>query len=143
MRLLGLAIGLARTLVIRANALTFPQNGDRRFDVMRKGKDIGDHRYRFSGAPDAFTLKISTDVEVKVPLIRMTAHKFKHASTKLWKGGKLQQFSSGTVDDGEPHQLRTANKGVLPASLWNDDIRGCWASRCAMSSAIRPDWQRS
>ncbi len=149
MRLLGLAIGLATTLVIRASALTFPQNGDRRFDVMRKGKDIGDHRYRFSGAPDAFTLNVSTDVEVKAPLIRMTAHSFKHASTETWKGGKLQQLSSNTLDDGpvvssdEIEDLCAIAESCTVEINWQDgdvavlDNTRVMHGRCAIKDADR------
>ncbi|MEO9576207.1 MAG: DUF6134 family protein [Tateyamaria sp.] len=92
------------------------------FDVVRKGKDIGDHSYKFSGQSGNFTVRVATDIAVKVPLIRTTAYSFKHKSIENWKGGQLQQLSSSTNDDGEPHQLKTANKGALPASLWNDDI---------------------
>jgi hypothetical protein len=59
---------------------------------------------------------------VKVPLIRTTAYSVNHASGERWKNGKLQQLSSTTDDDGDPHQLKTSNRGALPASLWNDDI---------------------
>jgi hypothetical protein len=122
MRLFGMAIGLALALVAPANALSLPSTGTLSFDVMRKGKDIGDHSYSFSGDSGAFTVKVATDIAVKVPLLRMTAYKFHHASTESWKGGKLQQLNSSTDDDGEPHQLKTAGNGALPASLWNDDI---------------------
>lgn len=122
MRLFGLALGLAVALAAPVNALSLPSNGSLRFDVVRKGKDIGDHTYRFSGGKGAFTVKVATDIAVKVPLIRTTAYSFKHASVEQWKGGKLQQISSNTNDDGDPHQLKTAGKGALPASLWNDDI---------------------
>lgn len=122
MRLFGLAVGLAVALAAPVNALSIPSNGSLSFDVVRKGKDIGDHTYRFSGGTSAFTVKVATDIAVKVPLIRTTAYSFKHSSVEKWNGGKLQQISSNTNDDGEPHQLKTAGKGALPASLWNDDI---------------------
>jgi len=122
MRLFGLAVGLAVALAAPVNALSIPSNGSLSFDVVRKGKDIGDHSYQFSGAKSAFTVKVATDIAVKVPLIRATVYSFKHASIEQWKGGALQQISSETNDDGEPHQLKTASKGALPASLWNDDI---------------------
>lgn len=121
MRLLGLAIGFATMLAVPANALTLPSSGKLTFDVMRKGKDIGDHSYQFSGSEGTFTVKVFTDVVVKVPLIRTTVYSFKHVSTETWKGGQLQHLSSKTNDDGKPHQLETGSKGVLPASLWNDD----------------------
>jgi len=122
MRLLGLAIGFAAALALPANALSLPSNGKLNFDVIRKGKDIGDHSYRFSGSEGSFTVKVITDVVVKVPLIRTTAYSFKHSSIETWKGGKLQQLKSATQDDGVPHQLATTGKGILPASLWNEDI---------------------
>jgi hypothetical protein len=122
MRLFGMALGVAVALAAPVNALSIPSNGKLSFDVVRKGKDIGDHSYSFSGKSAAFTVKVATDIIVKVPLIRTTAYSFKHKSVESWKGGKLQQLSSSTNDDGEPHQLKTASKGTLPASLWNDDI---------------------
>lgn len=122
MRFLGLAVSLAVTLAAPANALSLPAKGALKFDVMRKGKDIGDHSYSFSGSKDAFTVKIATDIVVKIPLIRTTVYSFKHASVESWRGGKLQHLSSTTNDDGEPHKLKTGNKGALPASLWNDGI---------------------
>jgi hypothetical protein len=122
MRIFGLALGLAMALAAPVTALSIPSNGKLNFDVVRKGKDIGDHSYRFSGTTAALTVKVTTDIVVKVPLIRTTAYSFRHASVESWKNGKLMQLSSTTDDDGDPHQLQTANKGALPASLWNDDI---------------------
>lgn len=122
MRLFGMALGLAVSLAAPVHALSIPSNGSLNFDVVRKGKDIGDHSYKFSGQNDNFTVNVVTDIAVKVPLIRTTAYSFNHKSVESWKGGQLQQISSSTNDDGEPHQLKTANKGALPASLWNDDI---------------------
>nr|WP_139229828.1 DUF6134 family protein [Litoreibacter janthinus] len=104
------------------SALTLPSDGNLKFDVVRKGKDIGDHSYQFSGNQNAFTVKVSTDVVVKAPLIRTTAYSFKHDSLEQWKGGKLQKLNSATNDDGKPQKLSTSGKGALPASLWNDDI---------------------
>ena len=122
MRLLGVAVVIAVALAAPLNALSLPSNGKLSFDAMRKGKDIGDHIYSFSGAKSTFTVKVATNVVVKVPLIRTTAYSFQRASVESWKGGKLQRLNSKTNDDGEPHALKTGNKGALPASLWNDDI---------------------
>jgi hypothetical protein len=122
MRNLGIALGLALALAAPANALTLPQGGSLNFDVIRKGKDIGDHSYRFSGSAGAFSVKIVTDIAVKLPLIGTTVYSFKHDSTEHWKGGKLQKVASKTDDDGTPHQLNTAANGALPASLWDDEI---------------------
>lgn len=122
MRILEMAVGLALTLSAPANALSLPPGGTLVFDVVRKGKDIGDHSYKFSGSKDAFSVNITTEIDVKIPLIRTTVYSFKHKSTEYWKAGKFQRIYSATNDDGTPNQLSTTTKGALPASLWNDDI---------------------
>lgn len=122
MRNLAIAVGLALALAAPAHALSLPTGGTLNFDVIRKGKDIGDHSYSFSGSKNAFSVKVATDIAVKIPLIRTTVYSFRHSSVEQWQAGKLKALSSKTNDDGTPHQLRTGNKGALPASLWNDDI---------------------
>ena len=82
MRLFGIALGLAVAFAAPVNALSIPSNGKLNFDVVRKGKDIGDHSYSFSGKSGAFTVKVATDIVVKVPLIRTTAYSFKHKSVE-------------------------------------------------------------
>lgn len=113
------AIGLA--LASPINAASIPSSGRLDFDVIRKGKDIGNHSYKFSGSANSLSVQVSTDIVVKVPLIRLTAYSFKHNSVEKWRGNKLVKVSSSTNDDGTPHQLNTGGKGVLPASLWNID----------------------
>lgn len=122
MRLFGIALSIAIALAVPANALSLPSNGQLDFDVVRNGKDIGDHSYSFSGQNNAFTVRVVTDITVKVPVIRVTAYSFAHQSVETWEGGTFQQLISATRDDGEPYQLTTASRGALPASLWNEDI---------------------
>ncbi|WP_104017996.1 DUF6134 family protein [Roseovarius nitratireducens] len=122
MRILSLAAGLILALAPSLNAASIPAGGHLEFDVVRKGKDIGDHGYRFNGSDDALTVKVTTDITVKVPIISVTAYRFQHQSVENWSGGTLTSVRSATNDDGTPHQLTTGGKGVLPASLWNDDI---------------------
>jgi len=122
MRILTLITGLAIAFAAPLNAASIPASGQLNFDVVRKGKDIGDHSYRFSGSPGSFSVTVSTDVIVRVPLIRIAAYRFEHSSVETWRGGELQTLVSTTNDDGTPHELNTGNQGPLPASLWNDDI---------------------
>ncbi|MEQ9258021.1 MAG: DUF6134 family protein [Roseovarius sp.] len=122
MRILSLAAGLTLGLATAVSAASIPASGKLDFDVVRKGSDIGDHSYRFSGSGDALTVNVNTDIMVKVPIIRTTAYSFKHQSVESWQNGKLTSVRSATNDDGTPHQLATGGNGVLPASLWNDDI---------------------
>lgn len=99
-----------------------PTKGALQFDVMRKGTDIGDHSYRFEGSGGAVSVRVSTDIAVKVPVIRTTAYRFQHSSVEQWSGDSLRRVKSKTDDDGTPHSLDTSGSGVLPASLWNADI---------------------
>lgn len=122
MRILSLAAGLTLALATSLNAASIPSGGHLGFDVVRKGNDIGDHSYEFKGSGDAFSVRVSTDIEVKVPIIRTTAYSFQHSSVETWSDGKLTSIRSATNDDGEPHKLSTGGNGVLPASLWNDEI---------------------
>jgi len=122
MRLFGMILGLAVVMSAPVSALSIPSNGQLNFDVVRKGSDIGDMSYHFSGTTNVFTVTVTTDIEVKVPLIRTTAYIFQQNSVESWKGGAMQHLSSSTNDNGAPHQLNTASNGALPASLWNNDI---------------------
>jgi hypothetical protein len=121
MRLTTLALALGLAVAGSVHAASIPASGHLDFDVIRKGKDIGDHSYRFSGSQKALTVKVKTDVAVKVPLVQITAYSFTHDSTEKWANGKLVKVSSKTNDDGTPHQLNTDGKGNLPASLWDVD----------------------
>ncbi|MDZ4139844.1 MAG: DUF6134 family protein, partial [Erythrobacter sp.] len=94
------------------------------FDVIRNGKDIGDHSYSFTGNPADLTVKVHTDVAVKLPLVRINVYSFTHVSTETWKNGKPAGLSSTTDDDGTPNKLALGTVAALPASLWSNDIAG-------------------
>jgi len=121
MRIVTLLTAMGLALASPVNAATIPPSGRLDFDVIRKGKDIGDHSYKFTGSANALSVQVTTDIVVKVPIIRTTAYSFKHNSVEKWSGNKLVKVSSETNDDGTPHQLNTGGNGVLPASLWNID----------------------
>ena len=122
MRLSILIMGFAACVASPLTAASLPQSGSLKFDVIRKGKDIGDHSYKFTGSENFYSVKVSTNIVVKVPLIKLTAYSFQHDSVETWKNGKLQKLKSATNDDGTPHKINLNASSVLPASLWNDDI---------------------
>lgn len=121
MRLTLLATGLTLVMSVTSNAAALPEGGQLNFDVIRKGKDIGDHSYAFDGSNGAYSVRVSTDVAVKIPILRANAYRFQHSSVETWEGGKLRTLKAATNDDGTPHELATAGNGLLPASLWNED----------------------
>jgi len=122
MRFLTLILGLAVAMATPLHAASLPKSANFKFDVMRKGKDIGEHRFNFSSSAKAYTVNVSTDIVVKVRLIKLTEYSFQYSSVEIWKNGKLQKLSSTTNDDGTPHALNSGHSASLPASLWNVDI---------------------
>lgn len=100
-----------------------PGSGTLVFDVMRKGRDIGDHSYRFSKTGDTLTVEVRTEVSVRVPVIRVAAYSFTHTATETWQGNRLSRLTAATNDDGSPHQLALGQGAeLLPASLWGDEV---------------------
>lgn len=122
MKFITLVLGLTALTATQLNAASLPASDYLQYDVIRKGKDIGDHSYRFNGSANAYTVNVLTDITVKIPLIRITGYSFQHSSVETWRNGKLQKLSSTTNDDGTPHTLNIDPGNIVPASLWNIDI---------------------
>lgn len=121
LRTAGLAAGLTLALAVAGRAAPPPPSGHLDFDVMRNGKDIGDHGYAFSGSPARLQVQVRTDVHVKVPLIRANLYTFTQQSTESWRNGHLAKLVASTDDDGTPHTISLGATQTLPASLWNVD----------------------
>ena len=99
-----------------------PASGKLAFDVIRKGKDIGNYTLTFNGKGGDLTVGIATDVKVKVPIIGVSAYTFQQQSTETWRGGKLAALSSKTDDNGTPHSISVGATPLIPASLWSADL---------------------
>jgi hypothetical protein len=121
LRAAGLAAGLTIALAAAGLAASPPSAGRLDFDVVRNGKDIGDHSFAFSGSPAQLEVQVRTDVHVQVPLIRANLYSFTHQSTESWRGGHLAGLTAETDDDGTPHRISIGAGETLPASLWADD----------------------
>ena len=115
------AAALAVTLSAGARAATMPHDGALVFDVIRKGKDIGDQSYAFSTAGGRTTVQVRAKVAVKVPLIGITAYSFDQNSTEIWQAGKAVAIASNTNDNGDPHHISLSSVPAFPASLWSVD----------------------
>lgn len=99
-----------------------PADGRLTFDVIRKGKDIGDQVIRFDRKGDAVAVSLETDVKVKVPILGMNAYVFRQSSRETWQGNKLVALQSTTDDNGKNQAIKVGASAILPASLWNADI---------------------
>jgi len=96
-----------------------PANGHLGFDVIRKGKDIGDYTISFRQSGKNLTVNIVTDVAVKLPLIRLNAYVFRQNSRETWQNGRLSSLVAKTDDNGTDHNFKMGASSILPASLWN------------------------
>lgn len=125
-RTLTLSAVLAATLLgsvaLASPSASVPPSGRLAFDVMRNGRDIGDYVVSFRGKGDDLTVNVATDVLVKVPVIGVSAYRFKQASTETWRGGRLAALTSRTDDNGTPHDISVGTTSLIPASLWIADL---------------------
>ncbi|MEF9601447.1 DUF6134 family protein [Paracoccus lutimaris] len=113
---------LLASAAISAPMGSIPDSGYLTFDVIRKGKDIGDYSLRFSPKGDGVTVSVRTNIAVKVPVIGVSAYRFEQTSTESWNGSKLQALSSRTNDNGKAHDIHVGPSPLIPASLWNAEI---------------------
>ncbi|PCH69619.1 MAG: hypothetical protein COC12_09085 [Rhodobacteraceae bacterium] len=105
-----------------ALAASIPASNKLAFDVIRKGKDIGDYVITFRESGSNLTVRLDTNIKVKVPIIGVSVYEFAQKSSEQWRSGKLAALSSTTNDNGEAHSISLGASSLLPASLWNVDI---------------------
>ncbi len=103
-------------------AASIPASNKLAFDVIRKGKDIGDYTITFRKSGNNLLVSLNTKVKVKLPLVGVTVYKFEQKSREQWRSGKLAALSSTTNDNGQAHSIKLGASSLLPASLWNMDI---------------------
>lgn len=116
--------------------VAFAAPGDTHLDftVLRDGDEIGRHVIEAERDGDMQTVKIRTDVLVRVAFLPV--YRFEHAGSETWKNGRLVALESHTNDDGNEHVLSVVRDGanltvdsdgkkssvaptIIPASLWN------------------------
>ncbi len=106
------------------------------FDIHRGGDKIGTDTIDIERQNDTTTVKIKTDLSVKVMFIE--AYRYEHSCNETWKNGQLIAFNSQTNDNGTKHSIDVTAapdklrmdadgkhsdlpKTVAPASLWGKD----------------------
>jgi Family of unknown function (DUF6134) len=73
------------------------------FDIVRGGDKIGTDTIDIERQNDTTTVKIKTDLSVKVMFIE--AYRYEHSCNETWKNGKLIAFKSRTNDNGTKHSI--------------------------------------
>jgi Domain of unknown function (DUF6134) len=133
----ALALALAPVLGAPSPAVASPGPSRLEFVVVRNGEDVGRHVIDFTRNGNSTSVRISTNVVVKIAFI--TVYRFEHQGIETWRGNHLVALRSQTNDDGTAHHLNVAMQGdhlevagdgpqrsvsatILPASLWNQGI---------------------
>ncbi len=106
------------------------------FDIIRGGDKIGTDTVDIEHQNDTTTVKIKTDLSVKVMFIE--AYRYEHSANETWKNGQLIAFKSRTNDNGTKHSIDVTAapdrlsmdadgkhsdlpKTAAPATLWGKD----------------------
>ena len=120
------------------SAYEIPDKNKINFDIIRKGKDIGDHVIQFKEKNGQ--LIVNVDINIKVKLAFVVVYKFEHQSKEVWEDGALVSFTGKTIfeDDREYDvsiEVKDANyegsgmdgsftfpKNILVSNYWNIDL---------------------
>jgi Family of unknown function (DUF6134) len=106
------------------------------FDIVRGGDKIGTDTIDIEHQNDTTTVKIKTNLSVKVMFVE--AYRYEHSCNETWKNGQLIAFKSQTNDNGTKHSIDVKAapdklsmdadgkhsdlpKRAAPASLWSKD----------------------
>ena len=81
------------------SAYNIPDKNKIHFDIIRKGKDIGDHIIKFKQKNDEIIVNV--DINIKVKLAFVVVYKFEHKSQEIWKNNTLISFSGKTIFEDE------------------------------------------
>jgi hypothetical protein len=107
------------------------------FDILRGADKIGTDTIDIEQQKDTTTVKVKTDVSVKVMYIE--AYRYEHTCNETWKNGQLISFKSRTNDNGTKHSIDVTAaadklsmeadgkhsdlpKTAAPESLWSKDV---------------------
>lgn len=109
------------------------------FDIEREGNKIGATMIDLERQNDVTSVKVATNISVKVMFIE--AYRYEHTAAETWKGGQLTSYKSRTNDNGTKHTVDVSPgptpdklildvdgkrgdvpKAIVPASLWSKDI---------------------
>jgi hypothetical protein len=87
--------------------------GDIRFTVRAAGGDVGHHRLTFRQQDDR--LHVAIDVRIRVRLLFVTVFDYAQTAEEVWRGGRLEAFSSDTSDGDNMDSVRAVRDeaGVL------------------------------
>lgn len=106
------------------------------FDMLRKGKDIGDHRIAYTLTDEH--LIVDVNIKIKVKFAFITAFKYVHQNREVWSrdGSRLLSIETKTNDNGRKFEVvgkavddgfevksgddvQLVDKTITPTSYWH------------------------
>lgn len=118
---------LLAAVAITASANPAPPTGEWNFRALLDGTPIGRHRFSVSGEGDE--RKVVSEANFAVKFLGITAYRYHHKATELWRDNCLTALNSTTDDDGKPESVHVAQgdallKGcVMSFAYWNPAIQ--------------------
>ena len=79
--------------------LSVPKSGSSNFEVIRNGKVLGHHSFKFITNGQRLEVEVSAEIEYRLFSIPLYTHS--HLATEVWKNGRLISMTATTNDDGE------------------------------------------
>jgi hypothetical protein len=106
LRLTLLAIALFCAGPAAAAGPDLPYGKPLEFSAFRNGQRIGIHRLTFE--KEGERLVVTTQIDLAVKVIGLTAYRYSHRSRETWLSDTLQSFESRTDDNGKAWMVRAS-----------------------------------
>lgn len=114
--------------------LSVPKSGHLDFEVIRNGKTLGSHKFKFKSFQQRLEVRVSSEIEYRLFSIPFYTHS--HKAKEVWRNGNLISMEAETNDDGEVISISaeavnnwltiSSSQGLIkvprtvkPASFWS------------------------
>lgn len=89
------------------------------FSIHRKGKEIGKHSVKFADGA-----QVTSETELKIKVLFITAYKFEYSSVEEWNGTGLLAAKTDTYDGGKRSSTEyTMDEGAsFTTNHWNPNV---------------------
>jgi hypothetical protein len=91
----------------------FPYGSSLSFAAVRNGQTIGHHRLTFQKS--GTQLKVSTEIDLAVKFMGVTAYRYMHRAEEFWNGDTFHGLTAQTDDDGKKFAIRIRRDGAALA----------------------------
>ncbi len=135
----GLLLGALGVVIAPSLAdAHIPKEGELVFNIIRNGKDFGQHRLFFEKEADGTTF-VDVEIDMEYSLGPINLFRYEHRNSELWQGDNIVALNSETYDDGDAYQVQAewtqqgvdiiaqqnqynAPAGIYSTNYWNPVI---------------------